>query len=385
MDKKTKHFLTVVLLTVVCLVCQRLWILIKVEEQTYILPSSNTESIHKRNYTHEIHFHRKDTSPEKTGALQFLKNFKNPCWKEATGHGKSMRIQCLPYFYIVGSPRCGTTDLNSRLIMHPSISKRVSKENHWIARKRFYRKGKSNTLSQYLRLFDRAVQTDITTKQRNGYYYSIFGDSSCSNLWDNVVLLREWKKTGMTEKPYYTNANVIYNLTHTAKIIMLLRNPVTRLYSDYLAFTRRRVNAADFHEKVVFSVDHYKYCLKKHDERYCAYYYPNTGVRLTIGLYIIYIEDYLRVFPRNQIKILKTENYSENISSSLKDVFNFLEIGIPTESIMNSITGKGKINGNRRRQIESGKMLPKTHTLLSNFYQPYNEKLVKLLGDRFIF
>lgn len=106
---------------------------------------------------------------------QFLLNIKSPCWYEefsgevrtdpykrnfftlhsksfkdvcdhlrTTFHqhlyhrdGKQFRLRCLPYFYIIGQPKCGTTDLFHRLLLLPEVRFNVMKEPHWWTRKRF--------------------------------------------------------------------------------------------------------------------------------------------------------------------------------------------------------------------------------------------------------
>ncbi|XP_071247317.1 carbohydrate sulfotransferase 15-like [Salvelinus alpinus] len=106
---------------------------------------------------------------------KFLPNVKNPCWyEEHTGNvtrdpyrknlyarysrrfrtvfeylrkafrehvyrrgGKHYRMRCLPYFYIIGQPKCGTTDLYDRLQLHPEVRFTTFKEPHWWTRKRF--------------------------------------------------------------------------------------------------------------------------------------------------------------------------------------------------------------------------------------------------------
>ncbi|KAL0178827.1 hypothetical protein M9458_024269, partial [Cirrhinus mrigala] len=98
----------------------------------------------------------------------FLPDVKNPCWFEELrgnvsedpygsnlfGHsfrqisgsfrlrltrhdGKLRRLRCLPYFYIIGQPKCGTTDLYERLRLHPDVLLTPPKEPHWWTRKRF--------------------------------------------------------------------------------------------------------------------------------------------------------------------------------------------------------------------------------------------------------
>lgn len=50
---------------------------------------------------------------------------------------KLYRMRCLPYFYIIGQPKCGTTDLYDRLRLHPDVKFTTFKEPHWWTRKRF--------------------------------------------------------------------------------------------------------------------------------------------------------------------------------------------------------------------------------------------------------
>lgn len=51
--------------------------------------------------------------------------------------GKLFRLRCLPFFYIIGQPKCGTTDLFHRLLLHPEVKFNTMKEPHWWTRKRF--------------------------------------------------------------------------------------------------------------------------------------------------------------------------------------------------------------------------------------------------------
>lgn len=107
---------------------------------------------------------------------KFLTDIKNPCWYEEfygkvaadpymknmygvrlwsalkkhlyTQGGKQYRLRCLPYFYILGQPKCGTTDLYARLSHHPDIRFTIMKEPHWWARKRFGKEEVQCNLSQ---------------------------------------------------------------------------------------------------------------------------------------------------------------------------------------------------------------------------------------------
>jgi len=41
----------------------------------------------------------------------------------------------------------------------------------------------------------------------------------------------------------------------------------------------------------------------------------------------VYLEEWLKVFPREQFLIFRSEDYGENINSHLKRAYEFLEVG----------------------------------------------------------
>lgn len=93
------------------------------------------------------------------------KSFKTVCDRLRTNFhqhlynrdGKPLRLRCLPYFYIIGQPKCGTTDLFHRLLLHPEVKFNTMKEPHWWTRKRF---GESSGGGWYfLIIFDDSVQS----------------------------------------------------------------------------------------------------------------------------------------------------------------------------------------------------------------------------------
>ncbi|XP_053390585.1 uncharacterized protein LOC128553460 [Mercenaria mercenaria] len=112
----------------------------------------------------------------KQGPFRFLNNYKNPCWKATKRYKTDPSIRCLPYFYLTGAPKSGTTDMHRRLIQHPDISRLVVKEPHWLTRKHYYAHGKAgghSNLTDYLRYFTFATR-EIYMKE-DGYHSKIFG------------------------------------------------------------------------------------------------------------------------------------------------------------------------------------------------------------------
>jgi len=61
---------------------------------------------------------------------------KNPCWYE-NDDDESKHVECLPYAYILGQPKCGTSNLYEHLKKHPEIIMPRRKEVRWFTRGEF--------------------------------------------------------------------------------------------------------------------------------------------------------------------------------------------------------------------------------------------------------
>ena len=55
--------------------------------------------------------------------------------------------------------------------------------------------------------------------------------------------------------------------------------------------------------------------------------YVFLQTRLVVGLYTVFIEEWLKVFPREQFHILRLEDYTEYKQLALNDIFQFLGVG----------------------------------------------------------
>ena len=100
---------------------------------------------------------------------KYLPNFKNPCWNES--NPGEFTIRCLPYFYLAGFPKCGTTDLFFEMAKHPDFFPARRKEPHWWTRNRF-----SNAQLQY---HSTAGKIGIFTARVNGKEMFSYCLSAC--------------------------------------------------------------------------------------------------------------------------------------------------------------------------------------------------------------
>lgn len=332
--------------------------------------------------------------------LNHTKNFKNQGkWRKNTFHrhilhqnGKRFRLRCLPYFYIIGQPKCGTTDLFHRLLLHPDIRFSGWKEPHWWTRRRFgyshtkERPEEKYSVEDYLDLFDstaQRIQEGLSGNSSGDHHarQTITGDGSASTMWDNGY----WSFLDQDrQEPRFLVQDFIHTINPTAKIIIILRDPAERLYSDYLYFKSSSKSAKAFHRGVVRSVLLFQSCIAEKSLHSCAYdtsLHSATPVRLHLGLYIVFLLDWLTVFHRDQVFVLQLEEYAANMKVAIKKVFDFLDLGPLSAQVEAALTQLPMSNTRRAADTTLGPMLPATKKLLRDFYQPFNQKLAKVLDN----
>lgn len=91
------------------------------------------------------------------------------------------------------------------------------------------------------------------------------------------------------------------------------------------------------------------------------------------GLYVYYLERWMKLFPKEQFLILRTEDLTENPAVVMKQVFEFL--GVQDYQHIQFIP---KNKGTYSDQIDKGLL-----SRLYDFYQPHNYRLEELLGRKF--
>lgn len=403
--------------------------------------------------------------------VEFLPNFKNPCWFEARGTTDEQRVrwantstrissslqrlqskiksdfilQCLPYFFLIGQPKCATTDIFHRINIHPDVVEPKLKGPHWWTRKRFgppYAT-KPVTLSEYLSLFNTTkieeaeeAKTLPNITLTSWASKRITGDSSTSTLWDSSPSMgylhsfltshpdqsvfqrllekrhnssnlpgnmRNWMLFEMYEYELeysngikskydhskgvvlpFTVADVIHSVLPKSRMIAVIREPISRLYSSYLFFTKNiDLSPQHFDESVKSSIDEWRECTALYSDRICAYnktIQNNMKVRLHNGLYCVFLEDWLKVFPQEQVLVVRMEDYHSNVTQTVATIYNHLGLRPLTDEEEKRVRIAPVRNKNKKK-AEIGEMLNSTIDALRKFYQPYNRKLSHILKD----
>eukprot|EP01038_Epipyxis_sp_PR26KG_P008159 gene8159-11043_t len=366
--------------------------------------------------------------------ISFDKNLKNPCWVDDEG-----AMQCLPYAYVLGQPKCGTSDLYERLKRHEMIRMPERKEVRWFTRGEFTTEpilhegdenneenvgfgrhemllGPESSIFSFTRAFRLAAE--VISEKRHSFGDSIITiDGGPHTFWPTQG------PDGTLFPKDIPPPQIIREIQPNAKFILTLSDPVQRMYSDYyfLGDNLRPVrpdeegnnnekSARQFHDRVLYQTNEFRKCVdnnksflediirEKQEEfldlsnskmknqiflrasQVCAHDRHRFAVggwgRISIGLYSLYLEKWLEHFSPDQFLVLRLEDYSTNPKAYLMRVFDFLQVGEPEEWL--------KLIENRHFNEYIGKrepILAETEVILRDFYRPYNELLVAMLDN----
>ncbi len=209
------------------------------------------------------------------------------------------KIQKLPLFFIIGVPKAGTTSLYYYLKKHPKVFLPEVKEPHF-----FSFMNESIKFQSPDRLND--VITDLNKYRllfANASHYHILGEASTSYLYNSNKVISNIKKV------YGPN---IYFL----KFIVILRNPLDRMISQYNMFKREGFEELPMEE--AFDLETISYRLKNN----WNIYYDYVG----FSIYYPHLKEYLREFGEENVLILFYDDLKENISDFMHRIFSFLQI-----------------------------------------------------------
>jgi len=241
----------------------------------------------------------------------------------------------LPGAIVIGAQRCGTTRFYNLLKQHPGIAPAARKEVHF-----------------YDLRFGRGVK----------WYRSMFPD-----LTDRV---------GVEASPYYIYhplcAERIYKTQPDVKIVAMLRNPVDRAYSNYHHEVRRGKEALSFEQAILSEdtrtqgeekkiIDHGIFSIKHNQFSY-----------LQRGHYMQQLQRYYDLFDRDQIMLIRSEDFYTDEQGVLQQVHEF--VGVEPQ-IIDTDAFKGK--------KEYPVMLEETRHHLVEYFKPYNEELEDFTGRDF--
>ena len=294
-------------------------------------------------------------------------------------------IHCLPYVFLAGFPKCGTTSLFYALSQHHQIVPPLDKEPQWWARASLgdmstdYLKARTMI---YLQYFEAAARR--TTKEN-----ILTLDAS-----QTLMIASIFEEIG-EHVDYCANAALISKVLPNSKFIIAIRDPVDRLYSAFYDFhgdygswsAEMKANATlYFHNEVEGATTRFNDCLASNERSIyeCDVESDNWGslnTRLGIGIYAIHIRKWMKFYPTENFLFLKTEDFVHDPFDTIKNVTQFIGIQAVSKENVTSWFSEQKNSRSASIRNKYRGMLPETRKLLSDFYAPYNKQLVELIKD----
>jgi len=192
----------------------------------------------------------------------------------------------LPTFLGIGAPRAGTTWLNTLLASHPNVY--------------------TPTLRDEINFFDQYYERGL------GWYETLFPPPEQADKYQDIGEI----------SPQYLECDEcperIFTTLPKSKLIVMLRHPVNRAYSQYGFFVQRRNYRGSFEDFLAAR--------------------PRALER---GFYSRYLKRYLRYFDGSQILALLFENAVVDIFKTKKTLADFLDIDVDK---FPASAGSGKVN-----------------------------------------
>jgi hypothetical protein len=247
----------------------------------------------------------------------------------------------LPDFVIIGGKKCGTTYLYQLLGQHPLVQPAASKELHF-----------------FDALFDEGTE----------WYRQCFP----APRWE------DGRRTITGEgTPYMAHRLAPERMAQVipqVRLIALLRNPVDRAYSDYQMAVRKEREPKTFEEAIGLDEG----ATGAGQERLL----DDDSEYLSRGVYVDQLLRWSRFYSREQMLVLKSEDFFERPKETLKVVLEFLDL--PEWEPKVSETGKKRKKRDKRNLggYEGG-MDPATRRRLEEYFEPHNKRLYDYLGTDF--
>jgi len=258
----------------------------------------------------------------------------------------------LPDFVVIGEKKCGTTFLYHLLTQHPLVEPAAKKEVHF---------------------FD--VHFDLGVE----WYRRCFPQPRC----------KDGQRTITGEATPYMSHRLaperMAEVVPEARLIALLRNPVDRTYSDYQQMVRkgretRTLVAAIGAAEKERSLGPGGEAAPEREDRAGL----NTGRHwyLSRSVYVDQLLRWSEFFSREQMLVLKSEDFFERPQQTLKVVLEFL--GLPDRQPGASQPRKERKTRDQRNTggYERG-MDPATRRRLEEYFEPHNKRLYDYLGKDF--
>ncbi|MFB8798046.1 MAG: tetratricopeptide repeat protein [Microcoleus sp.] len=237
----------------------------------------------------------------------------------------------VPNFIIIGSQRCGTTSLYTYLAQHPQILTPIKKEMDFFSWH-----------------FDRGID----------WYLAHFPP----------IPAGEQFLTGEASPSYFDSLEAperLYSAFPEAKLVVLLRNPVDRAISQFYRLTDLNWEGRSFDRAISDEIE-------RLNQNPAYIIGEEPGNYLARGRYVEFMKNWLAFFPKQQLLILKSEDFYAGAAATVKQVLEFLDL--PEYQLP------------EYPNANPGSYQPISDSVrcwLSDYFRHYNQQLEEYLGIKF--
>ena len=254
---------------------------------------------------------------------------------------------CKPDFLIVGAQKAGTSSLYYYLSQHPQILPAKKKEVHFFDHR-----------------FDRGLHFYL-----NSFFPRKRERANLSKKLDLPVITGE-------ASPYYLYhplcANRIKATLPRVKIIILLRNPITRAFSHYQQEISRGRETVSFAEAIQNEKKQIEIESKKvRNGNYNSEFHQHKSF-VDRGIYYPQVKKYYDLFGKDRVLVINSEKFFSELDLIYGKVLNFLDI----EPFM--VKDKKTVLKGTYGNLKIDKL-----DELKSFYLPHNKKLYELIGQEY--
>lgn len=247
-----------------------------------------------------------------------------------------------PSFLIIGAQKAGTYGLFYTLKQHSLLSKSTKKEIHYFDNDNWY--SKRGSQNEYFMNFP------LSTQMKKG---ELLFEATPDYIYNPK------------------SAQRIFQHNPKMKLIIILRNPVERAISAWTMF-HHQLKTEEY--KNVYDSRNFDEAIQEEFANFdSSNFYNDFRAYIKRGIYQWQLENYLKVFPLNQILIINSNHLLSNHEEQMNHILNFLDL--PFEYLPQLILNK--------RVKHCDENFHKTLLELECFFKPYNHELNNYIQDAF--
>ena len=252
----------------------------------------------------------------------------------------------LPDFVVIGAMRCGTSRFYALLTRHPYVKHAAAKELHYFDQWKNFNLG----IGWYRQNFPPPEHKDGRS--------TITGEATPRYLFDPMVPERMAQQVP------------------DARLIVLLRNPVDRAYSQYHRSVSNGTETRSFQETVEGELALPTGAGSSGHEGRTPVGNKNLYNQLARGIYVDQLARWREFFDEEQMLVIKSEDFFKHTADTLKQTQDFLRL--PHREIELS-----PHKTDRQASSDYEPMNPEMRERLEAFFEPHNRRLYDFLSRDF--